>query len=260
MDNMTNSDWVRSQYADKSKLQTRISIHEKYSTNPQSYADWLLTQYPIHAGDDVLELGCGTGSMWKGRIERLPCGCHVTLTDISPAMVDAAREQLADVRGVKFECADIQNLPYPDASFDVVIANMMLYHVPDIARGLSEVRRVLRRDGRFFCSTYGENGLGRFIDDVMADLGSHMVQQDSFTLQNGEVQLKPFFSEVTRMDYTDELRVTDARDLADYIRSMQGVSLSKSADDEELLNRLNARRQDGAIRVPKEYGCFIARV
>ena len=114
-------------------------------------ADWLLTQYPIHAGDNVLELGCGTGSMWKGRIEHLPFGCHVTLTDISPAMVDAAREQLADVRGVKFECADIQNLPYPDASFDVVIANMMLYHVPDIARGLSEVRRVLRRDGRFFC-------------------------------------------------------------------------------------------------------------
>ena len=137
---------------------------------------------------------------------------------------------------------------------------MMLYHVPDIARGLSEVRRVLRRDGRFFCSTYGENGLGRFIDDVMADLGSHMVQQDSFTLQNGEAQLKPFFSEVTRMDYTDELRVTDARDLADYIRPMQGVSLSKSADDDEQLNRLNARRQDGAIRVPKEYGCFIARV
>ena len=99
----------------------------------------------------MLELGCGTGSMWKGRIEHLPCGCHVTLTDISPAMVDAAREQLADVHGVKFECADIQNLPYPDASFDVVIANMMLYHVPDIARGLSEVRHVLRRDGRFFC-------------------------------------------------------------------------------------------------------------
>ena len=184
----------------------------------------------------------------------------MTLTDISPAMVDAAREQLADVRGVKFECADIQNLPYPDESFDVVIANMMLYHVPDIARGLSEVRRALRRDGRFFCSTYGENGLGRFIDDVMADLGSHMVQKDSFTLQNGEAQLKPFFSEVTRMDYTDELRVTDARDLADYIRSMQGVSLSKSAGDEELLNRLNARRQYGVIRVPKEYGCFIARV
>ena len=41
---------------------------------------------------------------------------------------------------------------------------------------------------------------------------------------------------------------------------MQGVSLSKSADDDELLNRLNARRQGGAIRVPKEYGCFIARV
>ena len=60
-------------------------------------------------------------------------------------------EKLADVRGAKFECADIQNLPYPDESFDVVIANMMLYHVPDIARGLSEVRRVLRRDGRFFC-------------------------------------------------------------------------------------------------------------
>lgn len=82
------------------------------------------------------------------------------LTDISPAMVDAAREQLADVRGVKFECADIQNLPYPDASFDVVIANMMLYHVPDIACGLSEVRRVLRRDGRFFARHTAKTGWG----------------------------------------------------------------------------------------------------
>lgn len=43
VDNMTNSDWVRIQYADKSKLQPRISIHEQYSANPQSYADWLLT-------------------------------------------------------------------------------------------------------------------------------------------------------------------------------------------------------------------------
>ena len=137
---------------------------------------------------------------------------------------------------------------------------MMLYHVPDIARGLAEVRRVLRRDGSFFCSTYGENGLGRFIDDAMADLGSHMVQKNSFTLQNGEAQLRPFFSEVVRKDYIDELRVTDARDLADYIRSIQGVALGKSADDDELMKRRKSREKDGVIRVPKEYGCFIARL
>ena len=77
----------------------------------------------------------------------------MTLTDISPAMVDAAREKLADVRGVKFECADIQNLPYPDASFDVIIANMMLYHVPDIARGLRVcLKNSLIRNFGVFCA------------------------------------------------------------------------------------------------------------
>ena len=258
MDNMTNSDWVRSQYADKSKLQTRISIHEKYSTNPQSYADWLFSQYPIHAGDNVLELGCGTGSMWKGRIERLPFGCHMTLTDISPAMVDAAREQLADVRGVKFECTDIQNLPYPDASFDVVIANMMLYHVPDIHKALREVRRVLKQGGSFFCATYGAHGIVEYLSDLLSAYGVADTTNKSFTLQNGYSILREVFSEAQKYTYPDALAVTDIDDMLAYIRSLSTMTGLHTVPDSVLREILTAHMVDGVLHVPKEYGMFAA--
>ena len=257
MSNINDASWVRDQYASASNLQTRISIHEKYSTNPQSFADWLLCQYPLRPGDRILDVGCGTGSMWRERC--LPDGCSLTLADISPAMVDRARAHLSGAPGVFFACADIQALPYPDGCFDVVVANMMLYHVPDIARALAEVRRVLRPGGCFCCSTFGENGIARFVDEVMAGIGSRMTQANTFTLQNGEAWLRTCFAKVARRDYADELRVTDARDMLDYIRSMQGISMTRAASDTELLSRLVARSSGGVIRVPKEYGCFIAR-
>ena len=56
---------------------------------------------------------------------------------------------------------------FKDNSFDIVIANMMLYHVPDIHKGLSEVRRVLKSDGAFYCATYGENGIVEYISSLL---------------------------------------------------------------------------------------------
>lgn len=98
MSNINDASWVRDQYASASNLQTRISIHEKYSTNPQSFADWLLCQYPLRPGDRILDVGCGTGSMWRERC--LPDGCSLTLADISPAMVDRARAAVRRARRI----------------------------------------------------------------------------------------------------------------------------------------------------------------
>lgn len=49
---------------------------------------------------------------------------------------------------------DIQNIPYEDNSFDLVIANMMLYHVPDLPRALAEVGRVLKPEGKLYTATF----------------------------------------------------------------------------------------------------------
>jgi len=98
---------------------------------------------------DVLELGCGTGFFLlnlkqAGVVDR----GHVT--DLSPGMVAAARRNAAtlgyDVEG---RVADAESLPYPDASFDLVVGHAVLHHIPDVELALREVLRVLRPGGRF---------------------------------------------------------------------------------------------------------------
>lgn len=107
----------------------------------------------------VLELGCGTGSMWVGKGDLVKkCG-KLILSDFSEGMLEQTRETLKDLKGIEYQTIDIQNIPYEEHTFDIVIANMMLYHVPDLQKGLREVRRVLKEGGRFYCATFGKNGI-----------------------------------------------------------------------------------------------------
>jgi Methylase involved in ubiquinone/menaquinone biosynthesis len=117
----------------------------------------------------VLELGCGTGDMWKGQGKLISRCSRLILSDFSEGMLEQAKETLQDEAGIEYRVIDIQDIPYPDHSFDAVIANMMLYHVPDLARGLREVSRVLKKDGTFFCATFGEHGMMEYIGSLFSD-------------------------------------------------------------------------------------------
>ncbi len=85
---------VKQQYATANNLNTRISIHEKYSTNKMGFGNWIMSNYRIEKGMKVLELGCGTGNMWKNR-ESLISNCSkLILSDFSEGMVEAAKENV----------------------------------------------------------------------------------------------------------------------------------------------------------------------
>lgn len=150
---------LEKQYKNPKNLNTRISIHEKYSTNHQPFGDWIISHYEIKPNYRILELGCGTGDMWKGRLSLLDGGSYLTLTDFSFGMLETAKKNIGDSPFVDYQVVDIQEIPYEEDAFDAVIANMMLYHVPDLDRALSEVRRVLKPGGSFYCATYGEHGI-----------------------------------------------------------------------------------------------------
>ena len=154
---------------------------------------------------------------------------------------------------------DIQRIPYENGSFDVVIANMMLYHVPDIQKGLSEVRRVLKEGGTFYCATYGENGIMEYLSRLFEKDGIKSQPNHSFTLQNGKAQLARFFSRVERYDYEDALEVTSAEDMADYIYSLSGMSGLRQLPRERVLSVLRAHMSQGVLHVPKEYGLFVSK-
>ena len=135
----------------------------------------------------------------------------------------------------------------------------MLYHVPDLYKGLSEVSRVLKDGGKFYCATYGENGIMEYVYGLFADYGVETsTKNTSFTLQNGAEKLSKVFPKVKRYDYIDSLEVTNLDDLADYVYSLTGMSELKEIPRETMLNIFKENSVDGVLRVPKDYGMFVA--
>ena len=249
---------VKKQYSTAEKLNTRISIHSKYSTNKQGFGNWIASYYDIRDGMSVLELGCGTGDMWAGKQEMIRRCSRLVLSDFSEGMLDKAKETLRGYDGIEYRVIDIQDIPFGDNEFDLVIANMMLYHVPDLQKGLREVRRVLKENGRFCCATFGEHGMMEYIHGLFG-MQPENGGSGSFTLQNGGEKLSSVFSDVQELRYEDALEVTDIEDMVDYIHSLTGMSELKKLSRDELRPVLAANMRNGILHVPKEYGMFIAR-
>lgn len=241
---------VQSQYANSTRLETRISIHEKYSRNQQPFGDWICSHYSLKPGHHVLEIGCGTGSMWAN--VRPPEDCHVKLTDLSPGMLETAKVNTAHLKASYVVC-DAMSLPFEDNTFDIVIANMMLYHVPDIAQALKEIRRVLKPEGRFYAATFGEHGA---VEAILAMLELPCSVNHRFTLQNGHAQLAPYFQQVELYTREDALDITNLNDLIAYLRSMSGMTVLADIPDKRLLDVFSLHTKNGVLSLPKEYGLF----
>lgn len=256
MSDFHNTAVLKKQYKNANNLNTRISIHDKYSTNKMGFGNWIVSKYEIKQGMKVLELGCGTGSLWSGHMDELEKCSRVILTDFSEGMLESARKNLGDLGNFEYQVVDIQSIPFEDKSFDIVIANMMLYHVPDLNKGLSEVKRVLKPNGQFYCATYGEHGIVEYIENLLSDYDVKGKLNKSFTLQNGRESLSVYFNEVEKLEYEDSLAVTDIEDLVDYIYSLSSMTNITNIDREVMRGILEKKKVNGVLNVPKEYGMF----
>jgi SAM-dependent methyltransferase len=159
----------------------------------------------------VLDVGCGCGELASRVVSEL--GADVAAVDISPRMVELARE-----RGVDARVADVMHLPFPDASFDTVAACWVLYHVSTFDQAIDECARVLAPDGRLVAATIGDN-VPEIWDLVGADRDAL-----SFAPENGEELLRRRFRRVERRDIDAVLVFPDAA----AVRSLVAAHITKA--------------------------------
>ena len=208
--------------------------------------------------DTATELGCGTGDMWKDKEAMIASCSKLVLSDFSAGMVKVSKETVGIHDNVEYQVIDIQDIPFGDETFDIVIANMMLYHVPDLHRALTEVRRVLKKGGKFYCATYGEHGITEYLTTLFSEYGVEDSINKNFTLQNGDEILGKFFSKVEKLEYVDSLRVTEVDDMVEYIYSLSCMMPLRNVPKQDIKNILLQHTSDGILNVPKEYGMFRA--
>jgi SAM-dependent methyltransferase len=157
---------------------------------------------------------------------------------------------------------DAQEIPYPDETFDAVIANHMLYHVPDRRKALSEIKRILKANGCLFAATVGD----KHLKEIGAYLSRATMKDnlprftDEFLLENGQKQLQEFFPNVELSRYEDNLRVTEVEPILAYVRS--GIRAAYFSEEEfaqiekELREKLE---RVGEIFITKDSGMFVAQ-
>ena len=251
------------QYKDSTNLDARVALHQRFSTNPYGWMNWVfdhLLKLPANA--KILELGSGPGYLWKENTSRISSTWDVTLSDLSAGMLDSAwRNLVVTGRAYNFKGIDAQEIPFPDETFDAVIANHMLYHVPDKPKVIREMKRVLKTGGHLFATTVGERHMQEITGWLEEISNGNYVSKAtlSFTLENGLAQLKSVFPQVTLSRYDDSLRVTELEPLVAYLRSMTALSDLQEGKLEQIKQASQDKlEQQGSIFITKDSGVFEA--
>ena len=110
------------------------------------FRPWREKLWQFVCGPQVLEIGVGTGK----NMEFWPLNCQITAIDLTPGMLDIARQRAKSVnrQDANLRLGDVQSLQFPSASFDTVVATFVFCSVPDPIQGLREIGRVVRPDGQ----------------------------------------------------------------------------------------------------------------
>jgi len=135
----------------------------------------------IKPGDKVLDVGCGTGDLTLTAMKCAGSSGSAYGIDASPEGVDLARKK-AERSGAKavFEVGLIEKIPYPDATFDVVISRLVIHHLPDDLKrqGFAEIFRVLKPGGLFFLADF-KPPTNRVLAHVISALVGHRMMMQS---------------------------------------------------------------------------------
>lgn len=247
------------QYPDGRKLDARSRLHLTYGTASEKISVFEAGLVEWADGANVLECGCGTGLFWESGVTTT---VELTLTDLSDGMVEEARER-AERNGFAVRDAracDVQSLPFDDDTFDVVLANHMLYHVPDPDLAVAELARVLRPAGVLLAAT---NGYGHM--DVMKELLAEVFEDhgdglyEVFGIDSGERRLRERFASITWHAYVNDLVIDDPVAVTEYGLSFPPGEHADATERTAFAEAVERRFADGPLRIRTRAGVFVCR-
>ncbi len=254
---------LKTQYQNASNISARIRLHEMYSQNQTGWFPWIYHNCKITDGMRILEIGCGDGTLWNENMAKLPQNISAVLSDISEGMLRDVRRRIGSDSRFSFQAFDCHRIPFVSDSFDLVIANHVLFYCDDIAKVCREVSRILVPGGRFLCSTYGASHMQEITALVQEFDSRIQLSGDAlyarFGLENGAELLAPYFSEISTQLYDDALYVTDAAPLIEYILSCHGNQNQYLLERYQDFRRFVEKKTCKGFHITKSAGLFICR-
>jgi ubiquinone/menaquinone biosynthesis C-methylase UbiE len=253
---------IKEQYALSNNLEARMSIYQ-YSIDPQTFSQWLTEQIVPGNNLKILELGCGTGTLWKDLTASFH-NCEIVLSDLSKGMLEKARGNLGE-GAFHYEIIDFINIPYADKTFDIVISNHNLYHAADLNKVLGEISRVIKDNGVFYSTTNGAEHLTSLqkLIDLPDDIKwPNSVLVSIFGAETGVDILSNHFQYIERRFYQNELRIKDFTPILNYFMSFSNESVRQIV--EQSVNKIQGKfeaeiRQCGYYEVRTKGCLFICR-
>lgn len=260
---LENEKELLQQYVDSSNLNANVKLQDRFSSNKHGWYNWTFNNIKLRKKSKVLEIGCGNGALWAKNIESLNDKVEVTLTDVCQDMINDAKLNLDGYnKKFNFKIVDPNNIAYEDESFDIIIANHILFYMNDLDKVLSEIKRVLKVGGRFYCSTIGGDHM-KELEELMIKFNSNIKISEEklsnkFGLDNGEYILQKYFTDIHKHLYKDELVVNDTKGILEYIYSIPGNILevidTKKKEFEVYIDK--NIQQNGAINITNSNGLF----
>lgn len=252
-------------YKTAEKLNIRIETHQKYTQPKVEFYDWILDQIEWSGDETVFDIGCGSGLY----------ASHVSKRCDQYFACDLSLGMLQDGAGKSHRCVnlDAMEIPLADNSADIVLANHMIYHIPNQEKGVAEFRRILKEGGRMIAATNSNESMQELKDirsKAMNAIFPDFPELDesmasTFNLEEGDELLKTAFEHVELRVLESWLVFPEPQPVIDYVGSsrdwweevFRGTISWQDYEDSLRMTLDQHFAENDEFRVSKKTGAFV---